>query len=404
MAKVAVIGFGVVGSGVVEVLDSNAGIIKKRTGEDISVKRILDTRDFPDSPFAERFTKNFDDIINDDEIVVVVEAIGGITPAYDFVKKSLMAGKSVATSNKELVAKKGAELIKIAKENNVNFMFEASVGGGIPIIRPMHQCLVGNNITKVTGILNGTSNFILTKMITENMAFQDALEMAQKLGYAESDPTADVEGIDACRKICILASLAYGKHIYPDAVHTEGVSNISSKQVAYANKAGYEIKLIAQAKALDNDMVYIIVAPMMVSHEHILSRVNGVTNAVEICGDAVDAAVHIGPGAGKLPTASAVVGDVVDCVQRENTVKTLDWEDGDNSNVADFKENELRQMVIFSGSKDAVSEVFGDVEYIDGDETVFITPVMKEKDFDEKIETLANKNGEIESTLRVMNI
>lgn len=220
MVQVAVMGHGVVGSGVVEVLTSHAESIAKRAKEEINIKYILDIREFPDSPLADRFTKNFEDILNDEEVKVVAEVMGGVNPAYDFVKRCLQAGKSVVTSNKELVAKKGAELLAIAQEKNANFLFEASVGGGIPIIRPMSQCLAANDVIEIAGILNGTTNFILTKMIREQMPFADALKMAQELGYAERNPKADIEGDDACRKICILASLAYGKHIYPDYVNT----------------------------------------------------------------------------------------------------------------------------------------------------------------------------------------
>ena len=235
MVQVAVMGHGVVGSGVVEVLTSHAESIAKRSKEEINIKYILDIREFPDSPLADRFTKNFEDILNDDEVKVVAEVMGGINPAYDFVKRCLQAGKSVVTSNKELVAKKGAELLAIAQEKNANFLFEASVGGGIPIIRPMSQCLAANDVIEIAGILNGTTNFILTKMIREQMPFADALKMAQELGYAERNPKADIEGDDACRKICILASLAYGKHIYPDYVNTKGITEITLDDVLYAD-------------------------------------------------------------------------------------------------------------------------------------------------------------------------
>ena len=234
MVKIAIMGHGTVGSGVVEVLTTHADSITSRAKQEIDIKYILDLREFPDSPLADRFTKSFDDILNDPEILVVVEVMGGLHPAYDYVKSCLEAGKSVVTSNKELVAAKGAELLKIAQEKNLNFLFEASVGGGIPIIRPMSQCLAANDVVEVAGILNGTTNFILTKMINEDMSFEDALALAQKLGYAERNPAADVEGHDACRKICILASLAYGKHVYPDQVHTEGITNISLADVKYA--------------------------------------------------------------------------------------------------------------------------------------------------------------------------
>lgn len=234
MIEIAILGHGVVGSGVVEVLATHKDSILKRAQNEINIKYILDLKEFPDSPFADRFTKNFEDIIQDDDVKIVVEVMGGLHPAFEFVKQCLEKGKSVVTSNKELVASKGAELLKIAKEKNVNFLFEASVGGGIPIIRPIHQCLAANDVIEIAGILNGTTNFILTKMIRDQMSFEDALALAQKLGYAERNPAADIEGDDACRKICILASLAFGKHVYPDQVHTEGITKVTLGDVEYA--------------------------------------------------------------------------------------------------------------------------------------------------------------------------
>ena len=248
MVQAAVMGYGVVGSGVVEVLTQHTDSIARRTKEEIGIKYILDIRDFPDSPFQDKFTKSFDDILNDDEVKVVAEVMGGVNPAYDFTKRLLESGKSVVTSNKELVATKGAELLRIAKEHNVNYLFEASVGGGVPIIRPLSQCLAANDVIEIAGILNGTTNFILTKMIRENMPFEDALKMAQELGYAEKNPTADVEGLDAGRKISILASLVYGKHVYPQYVHTQGITGITLEDVAYAASWGGVIKLIGQVK------------------------------------------------------------------------------------------------------------------------------------------------------------
>ena len=248
MVKVAVLGHGTVGSGVVELFTQNAKSITSRAGQEMEVKRILDIREFPDLPYADKFTKNFDDILNDPEITIVAEVMGGLSPAFEFTKSLLEHGKSVVTSNKELVASRGAELLQIAKAHNVNYFFEASVGGGIPIIRPMHQCLAANEITEVAGILNGTTNYILTKMIHESVPFDEALAQAQKLGYAERNPAADVEGQDACRKICILASLAFGSHVYPQTVHTEGITGLTLEDVEYASMWGGVIKLIGRAK------------------------------------------------------------------------------------------------------------------------------------------------------------
>ena len=338
MVQVAVMGHGVVGSGVVEVLSQHVESIAKRAKEEIAIKYILDIRDFPDSPFADKFTKNFEDILNDDEVKVVAEVMGGVNPAYDFTKRCLLKGKSVVTSNKELVATKGAELLKIAKENNANYLFEASVGGGIPIIRPISQCLAANDVIEIAGILNGTTNFILTKMIRENMSFADALKMAQTLGYAEKDPTADVEGHDACRKICILASLTYGKHVYPEYVHASGISKIALEDVAYAASWGGVIKLIGQVKKLDDGKLDITVEPMFIEKNSQLANVDDVFNGILVRGDSTGDVVFYGKGAGKLPTASAVVADIIDCVKHLKARKYLYWKDGDGSIVKPYEE------------------------------------------------------------------
>lgn len=267
MSKLAVLGYGVVGSGVVELFYKNKESILKKVGKDADIKYILDIRDFPDSPYKEKFTKDINDILGDDEVTIVAECMGGATFAYDFVKSCLMKGKSVSTSNKELVAAKGAELLAIAKEKGCNFFFEASVGGAIPIIRPLHKCLAANDITQIAGILNGTTNFILGKMINEKMDFDDALKMAQELGYAEKDPTADVEGHDACRKICILSSLVFGKHVYPENVYTKGITKVSLEDVTLAGKFGAAVKLIASVKKLSDGRILPSVMPTLVPYD-----------------------------------------------------------------------------------------------------------------------------------------
>lgn len=335
MAKIAVLGHGVVGSGVVEVILSHTQSLKERAKEDIEVKYILDRREFPDLSYQEKFTKDFNVILNDSEVKIVVEVMGGVNPAYDFVKACLENGKSVVTSNKELVAAKGAELLSIAQKNNLNFLFEASVGGGIPIIRPISQCLAANEVTEIAGILNGTTNFILTKMITDKMNFSDALKLAQDLGYAERDPAADVEGHDACRKICILASLAFGNHVYPDNVYTEGITNITLEDVAYAKAWGGVIKLIGKVKKLSDGKLHILVSPMFVSNESQLAHVDDVFNGIMVRGDATGDVVFYGKGAGKLPTASAVVADVIDCIKHFKARKYLFWEDSKENMIAD---------------------------------------------------------------------
>lgn len=337
MTNIAVLGHGVVGSGVVEVIKTNFDSISKKAGKPINVKRILDLRTFDDLEYADKFTKNFEDILSDGDISIVVEAMGGVNPAFDFVTASLKAKKSVVTSNKELVAAKGAKLLALAKENNVNFFFEASVGGGIPIIRPMHHCLAANDIDEISGILNGTTNFILTKMVREKMDFNTALKLAQDLGYAESDPTADVQGHDACRKICILSSLAFGRHVYPEYVYAKGITEITLHDLEYANNWGGAIKLIANAKLLENGLLGVTVEPTFVPFSSQLSSIDDVFNGVLIKGNATGDVVFYGKGAGKLPTASAVVADVIEASKSEHTSKSLHWDDCDENIVADYK-------------------------------------------------------------------
>ncbi|MBQ2469720.1 MAG: homoserine dehydrogenase, partial [Ruminococcus sp.] len=333
MVSVAIMGHGVVGSGVAEILLTHKQKLFASIGEEIYIKKVLDLREFPDSPIADRFTKDFEEIINDLEIRIVVEVMGGLHPAYEFVKRCLKAGKSVVTSNKELVAAYGAELLEIARVENVNFLFEASVGGGIPIIRPMNQCLVANIVDEVAGILNGTTNFILTKMIEDGMQFRDALRLAQELGFAERNPSADIEGHDACRKICILASMAFGKHVYPDMVHTEGITGITLEDVKYAEKFGCVIKLIGRVKKLKNGMIDIITAPMLVPFKSQLANIDNEFNGIMVRGDCTGDVVFYGKGAGKLSTASAVVADIVDCCTHLKQRRFLYWADGKGENI-----------------------------------------------------------------------
>ena len=350
MAKIAVMGYGVVGSGVVEVLHKNHDSIAKKAKEEISVKYILDLRDFPEDPNRDLFIKDFSIIENDPEVEVVVECIGGQNPAYVFVKRSLLAGKNVATSNKELIATRGAELLKTARDKGVNLLFEASVGGGVPIIRPLHQCLAANEVCEIAGIVNGTTNFILSKMKNENMAFDDALKLAQDLGYAEKiDPSADIDGHDSCRKICILSSLAFGSHIYPDMVYTRGIRDITPTDITCAESNNYAVKLIAKTKRLPDGAVSAAVTPALVSHDSQLAGVEDVFNAILVRGDVLGDVVFYGRGAGKLPTASAVVADVIDLVQNRGTYKGLFWNDVDRENFHPFSEENVRCYVRFSG-------------------------------------------------------
>ncbi len=410
MIQVAVMGHGVVGSGVTEILLKHSEEIAKKVQEEIYIKKVLDLREFPDSPIADRFTKNFDDIINDDEIKVVVEVMGGLNPAYDFVKKCLENGKSVVTSNKELVAAKGAELLKIAEQNNINFLFEASVGGGIPIIRPLNQCLAANDVYEIDGILNGTTNYILAKMIKESTSFEDALARAQQKGYAERNPAADIEGHDACRKICILASLVFGKHVYPDSVHTEGITNVSLTDVEYAAAWGGVVKLIGSVKLTDGKQE-IIVAPMFVSDECQLSSVDGVFNAILVKGDSTGDVVFYGKGAGKLPTASAVVADVMDCVNHQTSRRNIIWEDGNADNILPFEQTKYA-MYVLANAEDtnkafaAANDVFGEVEKLTRknaaeNELAFVTPVLTYADFEKAVEKFEQSGAKVVSNIRV---
>ena len=321
--KIAVMGYGTIGSGVVEVLEINKEKIAKRAGEPIEVKYVLDLREFPGTPIENKIVHDYKVIAEDPEIGIVVETMGGVEPAFTFVKAMLEAGKQVATSNKNLVAAKGAELIKVARDHGVNFQFEASVGGGIPIIRPLNKCLTADEIEEITGILNGTTNYILTKMSQEGSSYEDVLKEAQDLGYAERNPEADVEGYDTCRKIAILTSLAFGSTVKFEEIQTEGITKISTADFAYAEKLGCVVKLLATSFKKD-EKVYAITAPFLIDATHPLYNVNDVLNGIYIHGNVIGDVMFFGAGAGKLPTASAVVADVVDCVKHKGrNVMTL---------------------------------------------------------------------------------
>ena len=385
MAKIAVLGYGTVGSGVVEVLNTNGASIAKRAGDTIEVKSVLDLRDFPGDPIQDKIVHDIDLIINDPEIEVVVEVMGGVEPAFTFVKKALEAGKSVCTSNKALVAAHGAELLAMAKERNLNFMFEASVGGGIPIIRPLNQALTADEITKITGIMNGTTNYILTKMSREGSSYQEVLKEAQELGYAERNPEADVEGYDACRKIAILTSLAGGKTVNFEEITTEGITKISNEDFKYADKLGCVIKLLATSYR-KNGKVYAITSPFLIDKTHPLYNVNGVLNGIYVNGNMVGDVMFFGAGAGKLPTASAVVGDIIDCVKHKGTNVMVIWDD-EKLTLADTAEEERRFFVRVSKDvkESQLEELFGDVRIVNAEgldaEYGFITGVMTEEKF-----------------------
>ncbi len=388
--KIAVLGYGTIGSGVVEVLNINAGKIARRSGETVEVKYVLDLREFPGDPVQDILVHDYSVIAEDDEIGVIVETMGGTKPAYDFVKTALLTGKSVCTSNKELVAAHGAELIQIAKEKNVNFFFEASVGGGIPIIRPINQCITADEIQEINGILNGTTNFILTKMAEDGADFGDVLKEAQELGYAEKDPTADVEGYDACRKIAILTSLAYGKQVDYEDIYTEGITKITAADFKYAEKMNAAIKIFGTSKKI-GDRVYAMVAPQVVGHDHPLYSVNGVFNAISVTGNMLGDVMFYGAGAGKLPTASAVVADVVAAVKHQGEHVPITWS-SDKLDITPLDEMENRFFVRVGGEeREKAAGVFGEVQMIDAGiagECGFVTPVMKEKEFSEKVKAL----------------
>lgn len=380
MINVAILGFGTVGSGVYEILKKNPDAIAKKAGDILNIKYILDIRDFDDHPEKNLFTKDYNDILSDDTVKIVIEVMGGLNPAYDFTKSAILAGKTVVTSNKELVATHGTELIALAKEKSVNYFFEASVGGGIPIIRPLNQCLAANEVQEINGILNGTTNFILTKMFSEGTSFESALAEAQALGYAESNPAADVEGHDACRKTAILTSLATGKFVDYNDIPTEGISGISTTDVLFADKIGYVIKLIGASKVAEDGKVTAIVAPRLVSKENQLSDVNGVFNAILLKGDSLGDVMFYGRGAGKLPTASAVVADVIDGAKHLNVNKWVIWSAHTDNIMAEPKDASYSYFVRTT-DKALCAELSGTEVGSLGEELVFTTDEMKEKDF-----------------------
>lgn len=347
MVNIAVLGYGTVGSGVVEVLATNHDTITKRAGEEINVKYVLDLRDFPGDPIQEKVIHDYQIILDDPEVKIVVEVMGGVEPAYTFVKKALLGGKSAATSNKELVARHGAELLEIAKTRNVNFLFEASVGGGIPIIRPLNQSLTADEITEITGILNGTTNYMLTKMNQEGADYAAVLKEAQDRGYAERHPEADVEGYDACRKIAILSSLAYGMQVDYEDIYTEGITQVTDVDFKYAKALHAGIKLLGTSKK-NNGSVHAMVAPMMIKAENPLYGVNDVFNAILVEGNALGDVMFYGKGAGKLPTASAVVSDVVDEVKHMGKHIMTMWQT-QKLELADFGQYTSRFFVRVKG-------------------------------------------------------
>ena len=411
MIGVAVLGFGTVGSGVYEVLKVNADSIARKASEELKVLSVLDLRDFPGNEVEKVLTHDYEDILNNDDIKIVAEVMGGVEPAFTFSKKALMKGKSVVTSNKAVVAAKGPELMKIAKENNANYLFEASCGGGIPIIRPLCVSLTADKINSVKGILNGTTNFILTKMTEEGSSFEDALKTAQKLGYAEADPTADVEGHDACRKIAILSSLAFGKTVDFEEIYTEGITKVTDKDIKYAKKINSVIKLIGSSNNL-GDGISAKVAPFIISDRHPLASVNNAFNAIFVNGNMSGDTMYYGSGAGKLPTASAVTADIIDAAIHMGKNVPIDWDCDSKMKVYANDDVAVKGLVRAAYSdkakaEEAVKEIFGVSEFIcldgENDEFAFITKEETEGSIKEKETLLASKEGisEIRNMIRV---
>ena len=390
MVHVAILGFGTVGSGVAEVLTTNGGLIDGRVNNQLRLKYIVDVRDFSDSPYADLFVKDFAVLENDPELDIVVETIGGATIALDFTTRALKAGKSVVTSNKELVATHGYELLQLAREHKCSYLFEASVGGGIPILRPLSSCLAANELEQVTGILNGTTNYILTRMIRAGLTFDQALAEAQANGYAEKDPTADVDGHDACRKICILAALAFGRHVYPDQVPTQGIRGVTLEDVAYADSVGYKIKLLGRAIRQPEGKVCAFVAPHLVPGENPLAGVEDVFNAIAVTGNAIGDVMFYGRGAGKLPTASAVVADVIDIAKDLKKDRHNGWEEGSPDLVASADSLVSAWYVRAQVSADQARKQCGEIHLLarsgaPAGEAAFLTAPMTEPELREKL-------------------
>lgn len=403
MINIAILGYGTIGSGVVEVLSTNGDSIGKRAGDKINIKYVLDLREFPGDPIMKILVHDVNIILDDPEVKIIVEVMGGVEPAYTFVKNALLKGKSVVTSNKELVAKHGAELLNIAKERSLNFLFEASVGGGIPIIRPLNQSLTADEIVEITGILNGTTNYILTKMSEDGIDFDTALKNAQGMGYAERNPAADIEGHDACRKIAILSSLAFGMQVDFEDIHTEGISNITAEDIKYAKVLGAKIKLFASSIREKDESVYAMVAPVMIKSNHPLYSVNDVFNGIFVRGNVIGDVMFYGSGAGKLPTASAVVADVVDAAKHLSTNIWTIWS-SKKLELTDINKVEHRFFIRVKSqgqdTKKKIHELFGAVTEVQADvpgEYAFISPFMTEQ-------MMKKKKDALEDVLSVIRV
>ena len=406
MKKIALLGHGVVGSGVMEILTKNQRLLARQAGEPVEAVWVLDRRAFPGLPYSQRFTQDFSLIREDPEVAVVLEALGGVEPAFTWVREALLAGKSVVTSNKELVAEKGAELLALAQEKGVHFLFEASVGGGIPILQPLRESLTANHITEIAGILNGTTNYILTKMFQEGAAFGDALREAQELGYAETDPTADVEGHDACRKICILASIAFGSHFYPKEVPTQGITRITPEDVAYAAQWGGTVKLIGRVRRAPDGRAALEVSPMLVPGDCLLSGVSGVFNAIQVTGDMVGTTLFYGPGAGKLPTASAMVGDLLTALTQPAGSRPLPWGPARPELPQPWEEHAAQAFLRVAGMEpDALETFFPGARFLEplaAGEAAFITAPATQGEVDAALEAAGAAGGKLLSRITVL--
>lgn len=391
MIKIAILGFGNIGSGVAQALELGRSAITKAIGDSVELAYIVDIADLSASPYKDLVTKDFSVVENDPTVSIVVETIGGQRVAYDYTRRALLAGKSVVTSNKELVSEKGCELEAIAREKGVSYLFEASVGGGIPIIRPLKQCLAANSIKEIYGILNGTTNYILTRMFGENVSFDAALAEAQALGYAEPNPTADVDGIDACRKIAILSDLAFGYNISPSAVYTEGIRNVDVSDAYFARESGYVIKLLGRAAAREDGRIYVLAAPHLIENNRPISVVSGVYNAICVVGDLVGETMFYGSGAGKLPTSSAVLGDVIDAAQRMGAHKDIGWKEEKEGFVADINEMPSAfYLRVNAADEKAAADAFPGIEKIGEKDgfAAYITPVLETAEFNAKLKAL----------------
>ncbi|MBQ9360241.1 MAG: homoserine dehydrogenase [Lachnospiraceae bacterium] len=403
MIKAAILGYGTVGSGVYNVIKSNSYLVNERAGQEIEIKYVLDLRDFPGDPVESVLTHDFEDIINDDEVKIVIEVMGGINPAFDFTMRCLEEGKNVCTSNKELVAEHGLELMHTARENDVNYFFEASCGGGIPIIRALNDCLTADDIDEITGILNGTTNYILTEMTENGASFSKVLKEAQKMGYAERDPSADIDAHDPARKIAILSSIVFGSSVDYKDIYTEGIRQITAEDIKYATTLGYAIKLLAEAKRTE-DGVRAYVAPFLVEPSHPLYAINGVMNAVYVHGNMLGDAVFTGAGAGSLPTASAVVADVIDAARHDGKRAYCGWKHDEKLVLASNDSVKHKYLVRISTEDEGkANRVFSPDGFLDTisvgeleEEIAFITPELSEEDF----ETKAKAFGKVISRIR----